>query len=59
MSQMNDKQQFELQEYLKKKQKFIQLAIKELQQGNKEKAIRMINIDAGFNIEMIKIIEGE
>ena len=54
---MNDKQQYDLQELLKKKQKFIQDAIKEIQRNDISKAINYVNFDAGFSGEIIKILE--
>ena len=53
---LNDKQQYEIQELLKKKQIFIKKAITEIQKGNMDSAIKLINIDGGFNLEMTKII---
>jgi hypothetical protein len=54
---LNNKEQYDFQEYLKKKQIWIQKAIKEIQNGNIKTAIQCINLDAGFNIEMVKILE--
>ena len=56
---LNDKEQFDLQGLLKKKQQFIQKAIAEIQKGNFEKAVFNVNIDAGFNIEINKILESK
>ena len=54
---LNNKQQFEFQELLKKKQIFIKKAITEIQKGNNEQAVKLINIDGGFNLELVKILE--
>jgi len=52
-----DEQKF--QQLLLKKQSFVQQCIRELQQKNKDKAVKLINIDSGINIEIVKLIEKE
>jgi len=54
---LNDKQQYNLQELLKKKQKFLQMAIKEIHDNNIPKAINYVNFDTGFSGEIVKILE--
>jgi predicted metal-dependent hydrolase len=56
---MTHEEEYEFQELLKKKQSWIQKAIKEIQQGNDKKAIQLINFDSGCNIELIKVLESE
>jgi len=56
---MTHEEEYKFQELLKKKQSFIQECIRELQKGNDEKAVKLINFDSGFNNELVKIIESE
>ena len=54
---MNNNDQQELQKLLDKKQQWIQRAIKELQKGNYNKAIQLVNFDSSCNTSMVKILE--
>ena len=65
---MTIQEQIKFQELLEKKQIFIQKAIEEINnnrdakkprsgKANATNAIRYINIDSGFNTELVKILE--
>jgi len=54
---MKIEDQKELQSLLNKKQKWIQKAIQEVQKGNYEKATLFVNLDSGFNVSIIKMLE--
>lgn len=53
---MTEKQQV-IQELIAKKQKFLQLAIQELQQNKDGKAIFYFDLEIGLNIEIIKSLK--